>query len=108
MLGDDDDAVEAFCERFAAEPCPVLDPASGRCELYEWRPLACRVFGPPVRVGAQDLPPCDWCFTGTPDDARGLAAVVDPEGREDGILTRIEAEGPSGDTVIAFALASGP
>jgi Fe-S-cluster containining protein len=107
-LGPDDDAVEAFCARFAADACPVLDPGSGRCELYDSRPLACRTFGPPVRIGTQELPPCDWCFTGTPEEAQRVTALVDPEGREDAILDRLEAEGVSGDTVIAFALAGEP
>jgi Fe-S-cluster containining protein len=107
-LDGDDEAVKAFCERFGAEACPVLEPGSGRCELYESRPLACRTFGPPVRIGDEELPPCDWCFEGTPDDARRTAAVVDPEGREDAILDRLEAESAQGDTVIAFALATGP
>jgi Fe-S-cluster containining protein len=105
VLDDDDDAVEAFCARFAAEPCPALDLESGRCELYAARPIACRTFGPPVRIGAQDLPPCDWCFSGTPQDASRATAVVDPEGREDALLTRIEDSGVRGDTVIALALA---
>jgi Fe-S-cluster containining protein len=105
VLTDDDDAVEAFCARFAADPCPVLDGATGRCELYDARPIACRTFGPPVRIGSQDLPPCDWCFSGTPAEACAAQATVDPEGREDALLTRIEAAGDRGDTVIALALA---
>lgn len=108
VLGPDEEVVEAFCERFGAEPCPALDRASGRCELYEWRPLACRTFGPPVRIGSEDLPACDWCFTGTPEEAGRAAASIDPEGREDAILKRLEAQGARGDTVIAFALADGP
>jgi Fe-S-cluster containining protein len=107
-LGADDSAVEAFCAAFAAEPCPALEPSSGRCQLYESRPLACRTFGLPVRIGEQDLPPCDWCFTGTEDDAAAARAAVDPEGREDALLTRLEAQVPGGDTVIAYALAGEP
>lgn len=103
-LGDDDDAVEAFCARFAAEPCPALDRAGGRCELYASRPVACRTFGPPVRIGVQELPPCDWCFTGTPEEASRATAVVDPDGLEDALLRRIEDAGVHGDTVIALAL----
>jgi len=105
VLTEDDDAVEAFCARFAAEPCPALHGATGRCELYASRPIACRTFGPPVRIGSQDLPPCDWCFSGTPEDASRATAVVDAEGREDALLTRIEEAGARGDTVIALALA---
>ncbi len=33
------------------EPCPVLDPETGLCELYAARPITCRTFGPPVRCG---------------------------------------------------------
>ena len=68
------------------------------------RPIACRMFGPPVRIGTRDLPPCDWCFSGTSQDAGDAQATVDPEGREDALLTRIEAAGVRGDTVIALAL----
>ncbi len=107
-LGEDDAAVEAFCLGFGAEPCPVLDTASGRCELYEWRPLPCRTYGPPVRIGSEELPPCEWCLVGSLDEARRVAAVIDPEERENAILDRLEADGDSGETVIAFALADGP
>lgn len=104
VLSHDDDAVEEFCARFGAEPCPALD-GRGRCSLYAHRPIACRTFGPPVRIGAQELPPCDWCFTGSDDDAARARAVVDPGGREDALLTRLEDAGDRGDTVIAVALA---
>ncbi|HET9315855.1 MAG TPA: YkgJ family cysteine cluster protein [Vicinamibacteria bacterium] len=107
-LAEDDDVVEAFCARFAAEPCPALDTVSGRCELYESRPLACRTFGPPVRIGEHELPPCDWCFVGSTEEAHRAAAPIDPERREGVILDRLEADGAVGDTVIAFALADGP
>ena len=108
ILGADDGAVEAFFKHFAAEPCPVLDQASGRCELYESRPLACRTFGPPVRIGDQDLPPCERCFTGSLEDERRAIVDIDPEQREDAILDRLEADGAHGETVIAFALADAP
>lgn len=107
-LVEDESAIQAFCERFASEPCPALDPASGRCELYESRPLACRTFGPAVRIGDELLPPCDWCFVGSQEDARRTAGVIDPERREDAILDRLEADGAVGETVIAFALADRP
>jgi Fe-S-cluster containining protein len=103
-LGEDDDLVERFCSDFGREPCPALN-ASGRCDLYDARPIACRTFGPPVRIGAQVLPACDWCFRGSEAEAERPAAVVDAEGREDAILDRLEAAGYRGDTVIAHALA---
>jgi hypothetical protein len=44
--------------------CPALDPGSGACVLYDWRPLSCRTFGPPVRVAREDLPPCECASAG--------------------------------------------
>src|ERR1700756_2543604 len=51
-------------EDFANDaPCPALDPATGRCDLYAWRPMTCRVFGPPVRVAdGEALGCCELCF----------------------------------------------
>ena len=42
---------QARFEDFANDAaCPALDPATGRCDVYAWRPMTCRVFGPPVRA----------------------------------------------------------
>lgn len=94
---DDPDVLDAFFERHAGLACPVLDPVSGRCELYESRPVACRLHGPPSRFRGVDVPPCDLCFreadaaeieacrldTGTePLEASLLEAVDDAPGAE--------------------------
>ena len=51
LLGDSESDRERF-EGFANEaPCPALDPETGRCDVYAWRPMTCRIFGPPVRMG---------------------------------------------------------
>ena len=60
------DAEEGYAwEEFADLPeadaaWPVLDPATGGCELYAARPLTCRIFGPPVEtesgIGVCELP----------------------------------------------------
>ena len=45
--------------------CPALDPDSGKCDIYAWRPMTCRVFGPPVRMGeGEELGHCELCFKG--------------------------------------------
>ena len=44
------------------EPCPVLDPATGTCDLYEARPILCRTFGPPMRTAEDNLATCELCF----------------------------------------------
>lgn len=106
-LDDDDQAEEAFAARFSGHACPALDPASGRCELYAWRPLSCRTYGPPVRVGVTDLPACERCFPGCDDDeAARCRAVVDPHDREGDLLQALaERDGDARETLVAFALA---
>jgi Fe-S-cluster containining protein len=99
-------AEEAVAERYASLPCPALDPETGRCDLYPWRPVSCRTFGPPVTIGEQRLPPCRLCFVGAP------AAVVeacrvrpDADGLEDAILAELEEAGLTArQTTVAFAL----
>ena len=63
VLGDDDEAAAEF-ENFADyEPCPALDPDHGTCDVYSWRPITCRVFGPPVRC-EEGLGVCELCYHG--------------------------------------------
>jgi len=45
------------------EPCPILDPATGTCDLYAARPILCRTFGPPMRTAEDNLATCELCFT---------------------------------------------
>lgn len=104
-LGSDDAAEGAFCERHAALPCPALDPGSGACQLYEWRPVSCRTYGPPLHFGDQVLPPCRLWFAGAPDDAVEAARVEpDPEDLERDLLEAMDAEGENRETFVAFAL----
>jgi Fe-S-cluster containining protein len=100
MLMDGDD--DAYFTRHGTLPCPVLDPETGRCDLYTHRPLTCRTFGPPVRIGDSVLPPCHLCFQGaSPEIVEACRVEPDPHGLEDRLLLA------SGDdeTLIAFALA---
>src|ERR1039458_2452779 len=52
------DAAEEAEERFAALPdeeyCPALDPDALTCDLYEARPITCRIFGPAVRSRSEE------------------------------------------------------
>lgn len=99
-----DDEADAYFERHAALPCPALDPPTGRCELYAHRPLSCRTYGPPVRIGATDLPPCDLCFQGArPEEVEDCRVEPDPDGAEDRLVRRFHAEE---ETLIAFVLAT--
>jgi Fe-S-cluster containining protein len=63
ILSEDDDQTILFEEFANDEPCPVLDPATGTCDLYESRPILCRTFGPPGRTEDGNLATCEICYT---------------------------------------------
>ncbi|MCG6927509.1 MAG: YkgJ family cysteine cluster protein [Acidobacteria bacterium] len=110
LFGGDEEAEAGFCARHGAKRCPALDGATGRCDVYEWRPVACRAMGPPVRLGGVDLSPCPYCFgPASAADVERCRALPDPEGRESGLLDALEArEDRRGETVIPFALVGLP
>jgi Fe-S-cluster containining protein len=106
ILAEDEDAEARFADFANDEPCPVLDPVTGTCELYKSRPITCRAFGPPVR-SENGLGICELCFHGASDEQIAACEMeVDPDDLESVLLTELEEGGsPSGRTVIAFALA---
>lgn len=110
VLSDDDTARELFFECHAALPCPALDPLSGWCELYSWRPLSCRTFGGPTRAGDVLLPPCELCFRGaSPTELQAATVEPDPGDREGWLLAELARLGGAPcDTVVAAVLASSP
>lgn len=83
-------------------PCPGLNPSTGRCDVYAWRPMTCRVFGPPVRVGEGDaLGCCELCFVGATDTEIAACEMPVPHKLEEELMAEITA---TGHTVVAFAL----
>jgi Fe-S-cluster containining protein len=102
LLGTSEADLERF-EEFANEAaCPALDPASGRCDVYQWRPMTCRVFGPPVRMGdGEALGCCELCFVGAAEAEIAACEMPLPHELEAELLGKIPAQG---DTVVAFAL----
>jgi len=87
------------------ETCPVLDPATGTCELYTSRPILCRTFGPPI-MSEGELGVCELCFDGaTDEEAAACEMHPDPDSLEAALLKELEsATGARGETIIAFAL----
>ena len=87
------------------EPCPVLDPQTGLCELYEFRPMTCRVFGPPVR-SEDGLSVCELCFQGASEkEITACEMIPDPDDLESNLNQQVEKRTRRrGDTIIAFAL----
>ena len=104
VLGEDGDAEERFAVFADNEPCPALDPESGLCDLYAVRPLACRTFGQPVRVGAA-VAVCELCFREAgEEEIAACAAEIDVDALEAPLLRGFEE---SGQTIVTFALAAG-
>lgn len=100
-------AEDQFANFANDEPCPALDPLTGACELYESRPMTCRVFGPPVR-SEDGLGVCELCFQGASDEEIAACEMIpDPDDLESRLLTNLEkSTGARGNTIIAFCLAS--
>jgi len=98
-------AEERFADFANDEPCPVLDPETGLCDLYEARPMTCRTFGPPVRAEG-GLGVCELCFHGATDEQiAACEMVVDPDDLESKLLETVEKKrGPRGRTIIAFCV----
>lgn len=102
MLGTSEEEQARF-EEFANEAaCPALDPATGLCDVYAWRPMTCRVFGPPVRMGNEEaLGCCELCFVGTSEEEIAACEMPVPHELERRL---VEESGESGETVVAFVL----
>ena len=84
--------IVARAQRFAELPeqeadetaCPALDPEAKTCELYESRPLTCRLFGPPVRGASGAIGLCELCFDGATEEQIAECEVkIDPAIIED-------------------------
>jgi Fe-S-cluster containining protein len=88
------------------EICPALDPEKGTCDLYQFRPMTCRVFGPPVRNEDRNLSVCELCFHGaTNDQIAACEFVPDPNHIEDELIEELNGAGKTGNTIVAFVLA---
>lgn len=107
LLDERELAAQRFAEFANEEPCPVLDPETGLCELYESRPMTCRVFGPPVR-SEDGLGVCELCFQGATDEEIAACEMnPDPDDLESTLVEELEkATGAYGETIVAFCLAS--
>ncbi len=102
LLGESEEEQERF-EEFANDAvCPALDPVTGRCDVYAWRPMTCRVFGPPVRMGEGDaLGCCELCFVGASEAEIAACEMPLPHELEAKLLNETDS---AGATVVAFAL----
>jgi Fe-S-cluster containining protein len=106
---DENETAEARFAGFADdEPCPALDPQTGTCDLYAYRPMTCRTFGPPVRSGPEGgLGVCELCYHGASDKQIAHCEMIpDPDDLESELLRELEeATGSRGNTIVAYCLA---
>ena len=107
ILAEDNESTQRFENLGNDEPCPVLDPQTGLCELYDSRPMTCRTFGPPVR-SENGLGVCELCFDGATDDEIAACEMIpDPDDLESRLLKQVEkSTRQQGNTIIAFCLGS--
>jgi Fe-S-cluster containining protein len=110
ILNEDHEAAILFEEFANDEPCPVLDPDHGTCDLYESRPILCRTFGPPMRSegdnGEVNLATCELCFIHATTEEIA-ACELDPTipAQEEASNSAFNAaHNLHGQTLIAYAL----
>jgi Fe-S-cluster containining protein len=106
ILNEDYEAAILFEEFANDEPCPVLDPTTGTCDLYEHRPILCRTFGPPMRTEEGNLATCELCFitASTEEIARCELDPTIPEQEARSNEAYDATTGCHGQTLIAYAL----
>ena len=87
------------------EPCAALDPETKTCDLYEYRPMTCRTFGPPI-MSDGELGVCELCYDGvSDDDIKKCEMRADSGDLEDELVKAAEtATGKRGETIVLFAL----
>lgn len=102
LLGSSDQDQARFDDFANDAPCPALNPSTGLCDVYAWRPMTCRVFGPPTRP-AEDkaLACCELCFNGATETEIAACEMPVPHQLEAELLAQC---GQSGETLVAFAL----
>ena len=102
VLHEDEDSLERFEDFGNDETCPVLDPLTGVCDLYAYRPLTCRTFGPPVRTEDGGFGVCELCFVGAPAEAVAAGEMKLPDPLIEHNLAL--QTGTTGDSIVTFAL----
>ncbi len=106
LLAEGAEAEARFDALAPDDPCPALDPETKTCDLYDWRPLTCRTFGPPVRCDFTTFAVCQLCYHGATDEEIAACSVeIDPGGLEARLLDELgQSSGSDGMTIVAFAL----
>lgn len=103
LLDETEDAQARFEDFANDEPCPALDPQTGRCDLYAFRPMTCRTFGPPVR-SEDGIGVCDLCYHGASDEEIATCEMVPDADDLESMLLREMGDDSKRRTIVAFCL----
>jgi Fe-S-cluster containining protein len=104
-----EDADDDYFAVVADRACPMLELPSGRCRIYEERPITCRTYGFAwSKDGAVFHPPCGLNLPGAPGE-RQLATSIDIDGLDqaedvDGELATELGLEPGRETTIPHAV----
>ena len=102
LLGTSEEDQARFDDFANDAPCPALNPSTGLCDVYAWRPMTCRVFGPPTRPAEDEaLACCELCFNGATEREIAACEMPVPHQLEIELLAQT---GQPGETLVAFAL----
>ena len=104
FLGETNEEQERFGSFAEDAACPALDPDTGSCDVYAWRPITCRVFGPPVRMDSADgagLGHCELCFQGASEAEVAACEMAVPHALEAEVAAQLVEPR---ETVVALAL----
>ncbi len=115
LLDESEEAQAAFDDFANEAACPALNPATGLCDVYDARPMTCRVFGPPVRMnnspaeadeGEEGLAVCELCFTTASPAEIAAAEMHVPIREEEQLLEVLEQQTgiQPRDTIVAYCL----
>ena len=105
-----DDRRRTLAAQWAASPadrCAALD-ATGRCTIYDARPIVCRSHGAPIRMrDSRSLPIVQSCFRNFTHTTPDADCVIDQETLSTLVLAVDRAEGGDGSRIdLAELLAS--
>lgn len=102
VLGTSEEDQARFDDFANDAPCPALNPATGLCDVYAWRPMTCRVFGPPTRPAEDEpLACCELCFIGATEEEIAACEMPVPHALE---AKLVDETGDRSETIVAFAL----
>lgn len=104
-----EEADDAYFEVVADRACPMLELPSGRCRIYEERPVTCRTYGFAWANGGEVIhPPCGLNLPGaTPDRVLETSIDVALFDEADGLDREIAAGlglEPGRETTVAHAV----